>query len=100
MNLSAGIPKNKAHNCAESLKVRTEFVRINFPEALNCDPYRSPKLVDAIRTGMQIHGFYNTSKYSSTFANDETIIRYILKAQNKPMPSKIKKPAKQIVYGF
>lgn len=98
MNVTIETPKRRAPNAAENIQERTDWIRANFPEVMNCDPYRSPVLIETIREAMKNNGLYKMTKYSSSFASDETIIRYILKAQNKKPLNKFKKPSKDRIY--
>ena len=98
MNLTTEAPKPLSRNCAETIHKRMEWIRNSFPEVLSCDPYRSPRLVEAIRDAMKSNGLYKMTKYSSSFASDETIIRYILKAQNKKPINLYKKSPKNRIY--
>lgn len=71
-------PGNNSQSTAEE---KIKFIQVNFPEALKCNPFLSPAIVDKIKFKMFEAGLYRCVDRIHQSTTNEAIVKYILKAQ-------------------
>lgn len=72
-------------NSEDAINQRVEFIKLNVPDILNCNPYTDIFIVARAKNHLLKSGLYQKSKNSRPNITDSAVINYILRAQGKSL---------------